>query len=153
MPASTKLQGGLRLLATLAVVVLVFGLPRLLRTCDHGDHSHLVVAFGGCEHTHDEAATSGPGHASDSARGDDGGGDDERTPPVRHDEPGCCSSGCAFELGAPPRPFELPLATSAPGTPWLPPAAHRRPTPPPPATGPPRPDDRTALRRTTRLQV
>jgi hypothetical protein len=138
VPDPTKLHGCIRLLATLALLVLVFGLPRLLRTCDHGDHRHLVVAFGGCEH---------PGH---------GDADDERDRPVRHDEEGCSSSGNAFEVGTPPRPFELALAPAAPistAVPWLPPAAQRRPRPLPPATGPPRPDDRTALRRTTRLQV
>lgn len=141
MPASTKLHGGFRLLATLAVVALAFGLPRLLRTCDHGDHRHLVVAFGGCEHGHDGAGDAG---------------DDERDPPARHDDPGCSSSGNAFEVVPPPRPFELPLAAAEPidpGAPWWPRAAQRRSPPMPPATGPPRPDDRTALRRTMRLQV
>lgn len=138
MPDPTKLHGCIRLLATLALLVLVFGLPRLLRTCDHGDHRHLVVAFGGCEHPWD------------------GDADDGRDPPVRHDEEGCSSSGNAFEIGTPPRPFQLALAAAAPiwtAAPWLPPAAQRRPRPLPPATGPPRPDDLTALRRTTRLQV
>lgn len=159
VPASTKFPGGLRLLATLAVVVLVFGLPRLLRTCDHGDHRHLVVAFGGCGHTHDDARATGQPPAIEDVGDDDGDdtdGGDERAPTLHPDERGCSSACSAFELGAPPRPFALALAATAPSvatTPWLPPAAQRRPTPPPPATGPPRPDERTALRGTTRLQV
>lgn len=157
MPGSTRTHGGLRLLAMLAVAILVLGLPQLLRTCDHGDHRHLMVAFGSCEHTHDELAASPnvvAGPSVDRTPGDDG--DDERAPLRRHEERRGTSNGPACEPGVPPRPFALVLAAAVPNTehtPWLPPATQRRPTPPPPATGPPRPDDRTALRLTMRLQV
>ena len=151
VPGSKNHHGGRRLLTMLAIAVLVLGLPRLLRTCDHGDHRHFVVAFETCAHGsgHDLPAAVAGTHAADDDR-------DERTPPVRHDERQGTSSGNAFALGTPPRPFEPPFAACAPvapRTPWLPPAAHRQPSPPPPATGPPRPDDRPARRRTTPLPV
>ena len=160
MPDSKPTHGGLRLLAMLAVAVLVFGLPRLLRTCEHGDHRHFVVAFAGCTHTHSPThgrATPANGHSASTTASEQGGeDDDERLPPVRHDERRGTSTGSPCEPSTPPRPFAVPLApcaTIAMDAPWLPPAADRQPNAPPPATGPPRPDERTALRRTTRLQV
>lgn len=139
----------------LAIVVLVLGLPRLLRTCDHGDHTHLVVAFARCVHLHDD--DRGHDHAVEHHAGEHPlDGDGAPQPGEWHDEAPCTSSGCAFELSPPPRPFALQSAATTvawPPKPWQLAATDRGERPRPQATGPPRPDQRTALRRTTRLQV
>ncbi|MBL8752056.1 MAG: hypothetical protein JNK15_02040 [Planctomycetes bacterium] len=134
-------------LATLVVAVMLLGLPRLLVVCSGGEHGSAHVAFA---------------HAHDACCQDDHGGADQ---PASDGTPGArdgthCEHGTfAVGLAEPPRPF---LAQWAP-----PPAAHGEGLVEPfvpdtdrtssrvhaPATGPPRPDDWPARRRTTQLQL
>jgi hypothetical protein len=133
-------------LVAAAACVLLFGLPRVLVTCSGGDagahHVEFVHAFGTCcDHDHGPAAAPL-------------GTPTRPTTPVV-DEPGCEHGSFAFELLPPERSHRGP---DVPPPQWLgqfaapfvrsAAAPHPR---TPPATGPPRPDPRHALRQTTLL--
>lgn len=127
--------------ATLALLVLGFGLPRALVMCNHADGGTALEwehAPGTCCH---DRAQPRPGTP---ATGE---------PAV---EPGGCEHDrLALELGEPPARDHL-LVADAPthdaATTFAPPAPPANATDrPPPATGPPRRDDRVALRATILL--
>lgn len=128
----------------LLLLLFVLGLPRMLVFCSHGDHGHVELAHaaGCCQHGHDVARPS-PDR-----------GTDERVPLARSH---CEHVQFAWELGTPPRPFELaPLAVGTFATAAMPEflprlaecASHHA-----PATGPPRLDERTELLRSTNLRI
>jgi hypothetical protein len=138
----------MQLTAVLALLVLAFGLPRLLVLCSHDDGcSSLTFAHapGACCHDHSIAAAT--------PRADTGSGHDAALA-VPHDH--CDHSQLAVELAPAPRPDGDAAPGPAPACGLvaieLPPIWPVRAQPPqPPATGPPRVDRRTALRATTLL--
>ncbi|MBL8750024.1 MAG: hypothetical protein JNK78_12745 [Planctomycetes bacterium] len=130
-------------LAVLALLVLAFGLPRLVVLCTHSDgEASLEWAHLGpcCDHEH--------GAASDDQ-------DDHDGHPAVEARSGCEHASLAIDTAPAPRDGangELPAAHAAfvvHADFVLP--ARRPPTRLPPATGPPRPDPRTGLRATSQL--
>lgn len=132
-----------RCLAALALLVLLFGLPRAFVMCTGGGRSHVEVAHaaGGC-----------CGHAHNHAR---------RAPaPERPAAPeadaSCEHSGFVCELAPPPArgKSSLPPAVALLAA-WSWPSFEAAPAPlaavHPPATGPPRPGEHLSLRATTLL--
>ncbi len=126
--------------AILALLVLAFGLPRLVVLCTHSDgEASLEWAHPGscCDHEHGTATDDHDGHPAAESRG------------------GCEHKSLAIDTAPAPRPDasgELP----AEGNGFVAPAhfvlpEHRPPARRPPATGPPRPDPRTRLRATSQL--
>lgn len=134
----------LRTAATLALLVLVLGLPRLLVLCEHEcGHVSLTFAHGPGACCHEPApAAADDGHAGPRTRPDDG----------------CDHTELAVDLAPAPRPATKAVPDTAP-TCCLPPAATpslpalRAPPRRPDPTGPPRTDRRSALRATTLLLV
>ncbi|MBX3464540.1 MAG: DUF169 domain-containing protein [Planctomycetes bacterium] len=136
----------MRAVTATALLVLAFGLPRVLVLCtEHDGSASLAFAHAPGSCCHDATAFV-------VAAGEPGIG-----MPCAGAHEACEHSELAVELAPAPRPHAHgaetpPPAGSAP--PALPeaPARHAAPTRPP-ATGPPRPDARTALRATTLLLV
>jgi hypothetical protein len=130
-----------RAVAAMAALVLALGLPRLLVLCtnDHGTHVEFAHAPGACcEHDHGDAPSPA-----------DGG-------PSLAEHPHCEHTGFAFAVlpAPPPDSHKAPAAMAWLGTIEVPSfalPAHAEVRTRPPATGPPRPDGRCALRATTLL--
>lgn len=150
----------LRLVLLSAVLVLGLALPRALVWChnrDHGLRLEFAHAPGTCcNHDHEARptpmrCTCGFVHADRDADSDRDTGSG-----VAGDDHGCQhASVCIDLLPAPPTktpaappPTTLLGCLPPPGFAQVPP---RSPANPPPATGPPRPDPRLALRATTLL--
>lgn len=127
-------------LAVLALLVLAFGLPRLVVLCTHSDGAASL------EWVH-------PGSCCDHEHG--GTLDDHDGDPAVEPHGGCEHRSLAIDTAPAPRPDasdELPAARTGfvvPADFVLP--SHRSPARLPPATGPPRPDPRTGLRATSQL--
>ena len=135
-------------LATLVAAVMLLGLPRLLVVCTGGEPGAAHIAF---VHAHDACCQ----HDHGGAEQPDPDGD---TPGAR-DGTHCEHGTFAVGLAEPPRPFHAqwtpPLAEQWAGSavPYVPALGRRGPRAHAPATGPPRPDDWPAQRRTTQLQI
>jgi hypothetical protein len=134
-----------RCFAALALLVLLFGLPRMLVMCTGGGRLHVDFAHpAGCCH----CAHAGVRGAPPPARG-------ERTP-VAHAH--CDHRPFACELAPPPTPAKTP-APPAPALlavcawPALACEAEPRTIVHPRATGPPRPGAQVSLRTTTQLLI
>ena len=134
----------LRTLALVALLVLGLGLPRLFVICIHADgvgRVELMHAAGAC-------CAEEPQHAVSGCCADHAG--DKVAPPSR----GCEHVHFAVEL-APPPSGQDHHDEPPPVFGWTEECATTRswgtPVPHPPATGPPRTDQRTLLRATTLL--
>ncbi len=147
---STPPRALTRAVAIAALAVLVLGLQRMLVLCTHDGITSLAFAHpvGACcadpDHPTLRPDTAAPGDQDDQPR------------QGRFDD--CEHSELAVELAPAPRPAAdgatdpLPPCGAMPGWLPLPPSAWAAP-PRPAATGPPRPDGRTALRATMLLLV
>lgn len=138
----------LRAVLVALMLALAGGLPRFVVLCSPGvGAAHVTVtACSHCAHDHGDAHAAAPTAERHEAHGGDGGPGHC----FRDDHGTCEHTLLAGPLGPVPD-AALPLppspaAAGAPAAPTAPLLAQRCVQPQPPATGPPRPDGRTALR-------